>query len=328
MLQTRSVLRDGVIHPPTGLEIIVADHCNITCRQCNHGSPAIGKWYVSPEDIGRDLAMLARHYQPAFLKYIGGEPLLHPDLPGILRAGRASGIASHHMLVTNGMLLDRMPAEAWPLLDEIEVSHYPAAGLSESDLARHRATAKAHGVRFTLNAHAEFRRTFTRIRNDDDALVEKIFKACKPANVWGCHGIYKGAIYRCPQSIYAPRLAGTEDFDGFVLAESADFAARLLAFLNAQQPLASCRYCVGTVGKKEPHILLGRKVWSADLDIPASEMIDARLLAESLENFVLVDDCKTPEHRMKKAGRLQRFLARLHYRPKRLRKATHRRPGP
>ncbi|MDP1670227.1 radical SAM protein [Phaeovulum sp.] len=179
MLQTRSVLRDGVIHPPTGLEIIVADHCNITCRQCNHGSPAIGKWHASPEDIGRDLAMLARHYQPAFLKYIGGEPLLHPDLPGILRAGRASGIASHHMLVTNGMLLDRMPAEAWPLLDEIEVSHYPAAGLSESDLARHRATAKAHGVRFTLNAYAEFRRTFTRIRNDDDALVKK---SSRPAN--------------------------------------------------------------------------------------------------------------------------------------------------
>lgn len=323
-IQTRSILRDGIIIPPTGLELVVADHCNITCRQCNHGSPVMAKWNVRPEDVAQGLDLLGRHYRPAFVKYIGGEPLLHPDLPSVLHAGRAAGIAGHHLLVTNGILLGRMSKEIWPLIDEIEVSVYPNSGVTDDTLACHRETAARHGVIFTLNHFTEFRRTFTRQRTADDVLVDQIFRACKPANVWGCHTLYKGALYRCPQSAYALQMAGAEGFDGFQLKESPDLTARLLAFLNSPTPLASCRYCVGTAGRKEPHAMLARAGWKADLDEPAEAMLDHALLAENLRDAVTLDDCKTPDHHRGRTA-VKRWLSRFGLRPKRMRRARFRR---
>lgn len=327
IIQTRSILRAGVIVPPTGMEVVVADHCNLTCRQCNHGSPVTAKWNLRPADAARDLGLLARHYRPAFVKYIGGEPLLHPDLPAILQAGRAAGIADHHLLVTNGTLLDRMSEEIWPLLDEIEVSVYPTAGVTNDHLARHQEVAARHGVTFTVNHFPQFRRTFSRHRNEDHELVDQIFRACKAANVWGCHTLYKGALYRCPQSAYALQLADAPGFDGFPLDDTADLSARLLAFLNSPQPLASCRYCVGTSGRKEPHAMLTRTGWRDDLSEPVEVMLDHALLAENLHDAVTLDDCKTPDHHRARAT-LKLWLARLGYRPKRMRRARFRKdPG-
>jgi len=305
--RTRSALHGSVVVPPTGLEVIVTDHCNIACRQCNHGSPVLPKWSADPAETARTLATLAQSYRPAFLKYIGGEPLLHPDLPAVIRAGRAAEIAPHHMLVTNGLLLDRMSAEVWGLIDEIEISRYPAAGLDAALLDRTRETAAAHGVRFTLNDYPMFRRTFTRRETTDAALVQAVFQGCKIANVWGCHGVYRGAIYRCPQSIYALTLAGAKGVDGLPIEAGPDFTARLLAFLNAAEPLAACRYCVGTAGRKEPHALLTRRDWPTDLDEPAETMIDPEVLDLTLREVIPIDDCKTPA-RLSRGARLLRWL--------------------
>ncbi|AWD23188.1 radical SAM protein [Fuscovulum blasticum] len=308
--RTRSELRDGMVVPPTGMEVIVTDHCNIACRQCNHGSPVLPKWSADPDETGRTLTALAQSYRPAFLKYIGGEPLLHPDLPAVIRAGRASGIAPHHMLVTNGLLLDRMPASVWGLIDEIEISRYPGAGLDTALLDRARHAAAAHGVRFTLNDYPMFRRTFTRRETTDPALVQAVFKGCKIANVWGCHGVYRGAIYRCPQSMYALTLAGAQGFDGLPIEPGPAFAARLLAFLNGAEPLASCRYCIGTAGRKEPHALLTRRDWPADLDEPAEQMIDPAVLDLTLREVIPVDDCKTPARPSRPVRLWQRLTGR------------------
>jgi hypothetical protein len=251
--------------------------------------------------------MLGRSYRPAFLKYIGGEPLLHPDLPAVIRAGRAAGIAPYHMLVTNGILLDRMRAEIWGLIDEIEVSRYPGAELNEALLDRARVAAADHGVKFTLNDYPMFRRTFTRRETTDPSLVRAVYQGCKIANVWGCHGVYRGAVYRCPQSMYALKLAGADGFDGLAIDDGPNFPARLLAFLNGAEPLASCRFCIGTAGRKEPHALLSRREWPADLEEPAEQMIDPAVLDLTLREVVNLDDCKTPI----RPSRAMRFWKKL-----------------
>jgi hypothetical protein len=69
---TRSRLEGGFIVPPTHLEFIVVDHCNISCRACNHASPALEKWFADPETVHRDLSILARYYRPRLVKVIGG----------------------------------------------------------------------------------------------------------------------------------------------------------------------------------------------------------------------------------------------------------------
>ncbi|HEY4654296.1 MAG TPA: hypothetical protein VIH22_07265 [Cyclobacteriaceae bacterium] len=298
--QVRCRIEGDHIIPPAGMELIIVDHCNIACRQCNHGSPVIPKWNADPSDVARDLGILSKVFKPAFLKLIGGEPLLHPNLPEVIRAARNSGITNHFLLVTNGILLDRASDDLWSLIDEIEISGYEASALSEDLLSRAMRRAEEHGVSFTLNHFSDFRRTFTVRRTENDELVGKIFRACKIANVWGCYALYKGRIYRCPQSMYVPALAGIDVTEGIAVNDSATFRDELFAFLTSTEPLMSCRYCVGTAGRKQPHKLLPRSNWRMDLEEPAEEMIDWDLLNRLLEEIVPIDDCKTPVKRIRK----------------------------
>ncbi len=285
-----SRIEGGVIVPPTVLEVIVADHCNLACRQCNHGSPGVPKWLADPAEVGRDLAILAKVYRPRMIKMIGGEPLLHPDLAGLVAAIRASGIAPRIELVTNGTLIARMPEAVWAGVDKFVVSIYPGTAVEAMLPALH-DKAKSHGTELAAWGFRDFRDTLSSRTNDDPDLVARIFAACKLANVWGVHGLYRGRIYRCPPSMYAPRLAGQVLDEGFPVEDTPDLKARLLAFLNGRTPLGSCRHCVGTSGKKAPHRFLGRASWKADLDRPPAEMIDPVLLAQSLEGIAFADDC-------------------------------------
>lgn len=302
-----SRMQGGRITPPTGLEVIVNDHCNISCRQCNHASPIQAKFNADPEAAGRDLAALARVYRPAYAKIIGGEPLLHPRLSDLLDAVRASGLTDRLILVTNGMLPKRMTPAIWARIDEVELSVYPGTGLDEAAVSAWRAAAAAAGRRIKVFEFPEFRMTFTKIRTEDDALVARIFDACKMAHVWGCHAYRDGRIFRCPQSIYIASLTGIAAQEGLAVQDAPEFADRLLNFLNAAEPLAACRHCVGSCGRKIDHALLPRQEWRDDLAMPAEAMLDRALLARSLQERNRIDDCKTAAARPGIAARLWRL---------------------
>ncbi|HXQ09984.1 MAG TPA: radical SAM protein [Caulobacteraceae bacterium] len=285
---------EGRIRPPDALELIVADHCNIACRQCNHASPAVSKWNLDPADALDQLSRLATVYRPRRVKLIGGEPLLNPKLAEIVRAARASGICEHITLVTNGILISRLSDEAWDLLDEIEISRYPNANLNQRTIELAFDKGAHRGTAVVLNSFDTFRYTFTTVANSDAAQVRKIFAACKIATIWGCHALYKGSVYRCPQSIYVRSFAPGAPQEGIELADDDEFQARLLAFLNATEPLDACRHCFGTCGAKIPHSLVARKAWRAGLDdVDPSEMVDLELLERTQRWKPLSDDCKT-----------------------------------
>ncbi len=283
-----------MIVPPTGLEVIVSDHCNISCRQCNHASPVQPKWNVSADEVARDLARLGRVYKPAYLKIIGGEPLLHPRLQAVIEAAADSNICDYIMMVTNGLLLDRLTDRTWQVLSEIEVSRYPGVELADCVLEPANAKAAAFDTKLTINTFPDFRWTFTKIRNDSDELLNKVFNACKMAHVWGCHAMYRGKIFRCPQSIYLQNLAGVKLNEGLAIHDDASFKDELLSFLRSPVPLASCRYCVGSCGKKHENAQVARTAWRDDLHHSVSEMLDYDLLDRSLQDRNPVDDCKMP----------------------------------
>lgn len=284
----------GMIVPPTGLEVIVSDHCNISCRQCNHASPVQRKWNVDPDELASDLASLGRVYKPAFLKIIGGEPLLHPQLQAVIEAAAASDISDYLLLVTNGMLLDRLSDQSWQVLSEVEISRYPGIEFDARILEAAKVKAAAFDTVLSINTFPDFRWTFTKVRNENDDLLNKVFSACKMAHVWGCHAIYQGRIFRCPQSIYIQNLVERSLEEGLTIHENASFKDELLSFLQSSVPLASCRYCVGSCGKKHQNAQVSRKAWRDDLQHSVSEMLDYDLLERSLQERNPVDDCKTP----------------------------------
>jgi hypothetical protein len=317
----KSRLEGGFIIPPADFELIVADHCNTSCRSCNHASPLVARWSADPASLYRDSSVLAKYYRPRVVKILGGEPLLHRKLAEVIRAVRSTGISKHFRLITNGLLLHKMDDAVMELIDELEISVYPGVSRMTDVFPLAREKTLRFGKKLSINEYDVFRKTFTSIGTDDVHLVRKIYDACKLAHVWGCHGIRDGYFYKCPPSMYIPQLVkGIPglDADRIRIADSDDFQARLLAFVNAPDPLACCTYCVGTVGRQEPHALVSRDQWRLETEKPSEELIDYDWLERSSIKQDLFDDCKITtktdraEHRRRKSWwrRLVRMASR------------------
>ncbi|HJX31092.1 MAG TPA: hypothetical protein VJ624_04480, partial [Thermodesulfobacteriota bacterium] len=141
---------NGFIETPTHLELIVVDHCNITCRNCNHASPAIPSWYADPATVYRDFSVLAKYLRPKFIKVLGGEPLLHGHLDAVIQAARATGISDHFTLTTNGSLLHKASDAVWQAIDQVEISLYPGVTEAIKNILPAQKKAEHFGKKLTI----------------------------------------------------------------------------------------------------------------------------------------------------------------------------------
>ena len=102
---------DRVVSPrPLTMRVSVLDRCQYRCEYCRPG--AVAPFLTHDECLSvADYERLA----PCFasigvdkVRFTGGEPLLRPDLPRIVRAFRAHMPVGRLCATTNGQLLDRM----------------------------------------------------------------------------------------------------------------------------------------------------------------------------------------------------------------------------
>lgn len=271
---------DGLIHNGN-LEIMAAHGCNLTCRSCTHASPVLRpKDIADPESTARDLTRLARVYRSNRVKLLGGEPLLHPDLVALAEAVRASGITDTLTVVTNGVLLPRQGTAFWAAVDEVWVSIYPGYEPPAGEVTRWHALGAEHGVTVTLHRYEQFRESHSEFGTSDRKLVRRIYNTCEIAHLWRCQAVINGRFYKCPEAYFLPVLRGEEPRDGLVLTDEDDLRERMLAYLNATEPLYACRFCLGTVGKAFPHQQVRRKAWRAPQQKPTEELVDYPYLAE------------------------------------------------
>lgn len=271
------------------LEYNLVDHCNLACRECSHLSPFLRAHALPLETFARDLTRLAEVYQVQRLRFVGGEPLLNDDICRFVSAARASGIATDIEVVSNGVLLQRVSDELLAGIDSLAVSLYPDKHPGDELLASTRARCEKAGVRMQVEHIDRFRKTQTVVPIDDPALLDGVFKSCLIAHAWSCQTIYDGRFYLCSRPIYTDTFLektgrpGRElkSIDGIALHEPRLFE-RLREYLESPRPLESCRWCLGTVGRYEPHAQLSSKErWrpAPPPEAPALKVDEARLRA-------------------------------------------------
>lgn len=268
-----------------GLEVVITTHCNLRCRACAYLSPVMPVTAIAPEQIQRDLAVLARSYHACEVRVLGGEPLLHPELVPILQVIRASGISDTVRVITNGVLLTRAPASFWELADEVSVSVYPGREPGTDVLAAVARTADEYGVRLRLKYFHYFRESYSEPGARDPELTERIFRTCQMANVWRCNTVLGGRLYRCPQSAFLPSVIpkpGADD--GLALTDDPGFGQRLLAFLESSDPLGACTNCLGSVGRLFGHSQMRRSAWRTRQQQHTEELLDWEHLRELERN--------------------------------------------
>ncbi len=110
---------------PLHAQLVITDDCNLACRYCTEFTP--GAPHVPLETLERWIGRLAELGVFAY-DLLGGEPLLHPDLPAVVRhikqvrpAWRGGALAT---VITNAFLLTpaRIDALNDAGLDALQVS--------------------------------------------------------------------------------------------------------------------------------------------------------------------------------------------------------------
>lgn len=192
-----------LLSAPT-LDVDVVSHCNLNCASCYHFSPIARPRFLSRQSYERDLELLARvegadaYFRGIFL--MGGEPLLHPELPELVLATRRHLPTAKLRITSNGLLLRSMGPEFWDALRgagcKLILTPYPI-GLDYEGLI---ALARSHGVEAGMaggSAEGDAVSRFLRTPLDEEGLQDRTasFNSCPLGGC--CLQLLDGKIFPC-----------------------------------------------------------------------------------------------------------------------------------
>ena len=196
-----------------GVEINVTDHCNLNCQMCNHFSQLAEPTYINVETFRRDIERLGElfDHEIRYIALLGGEPLLHKELPEMVRLAHTVFPRTDLHIISNGLLLQKWETEEaenlWRVCHDNEarivVTRYPDV-LREETIERLYALAERYGTRLTIANHTDNYsdttiKESTKYAMDLSGCVEKYeFVACAEFN--RCNHLRNGRLYPCPIS--------------------------------------------------------------------------------------------------------------------------------
>jgi hypothetical protein len=220
----------------SSLEANIVTHCNLKCTACSHGSPFGERSFMEPSVLSYDLSGLSGILHVSEFMILGGEPLLHPNLPKMIGIVQDSQIADHLVVSTNGTLLHRQSESFWKSLEGLilRITDYPGTvDMSNKELAERKKDEFGFSVQYWH--HPRF---FYQFANTPP---EVAFARCPWKNQ--CLTIHNHILYRCPQSAFFPGrfIPESKIPEGLSIIDLSEQS--LYNFLNGNTPLHTCNYC-------------------------------------------------------------------------------------
>jgi organic radical activating enzyme len=231
----------------------VVDHCNLNCRGCCTFSPLAEKSCLSVKTIRRDCQNLIKVTEPnveiAEVAIMGGEPLLHPQLPEIFFEARKFFVNSLVFVVTNGLLLMEQPLKFWQSCKrnkiKIRITKYPL----NIDFAAREQLAARHRVSLDYFNNTNIKnKTFGKMPLDINGQQSMTnFTRCYYHSKKPCLILKSGKGYAC---MTTPNITHFNKYFGYVLqTHKSDYlllaqlktAKQIFTFLRA--PKHFCKYC-------------------------------------------------------------------------------------
>ena len=107
-------------------EVDLARHCNLNCRGCLHYSPLTEPQFLNIEIFHKDIKRIHEIFgqNVARVMFIGGEPLLCPNIADFIKLTRRYFLDSVILIITNGTLTHKMSEEFWKICKECDVTFY------------------------------------------------------------------------------------------------------------------------------------------------------------------------------------------------------------
>ncbi len=237
------------------IEVHAVDHCNNNCRWCNNSSPFFGECNHKPEEFFPWLDVLEEnHIRYNHISIMGGEPFLHPDLEGFMRAFRER-YNKPLMLTTNLFWLSEEAIRAyhriWQLTKLLFVSYYP--NLLRTIGGEQRADKLIELLRSRhphLDIDIRRQQVFTELEYSRTPLEVEFFCPMSECTVLRSDGVlarcgFGGFSYQNPQAI--PEVADSEQMF-FDLKQP--FKPGKFWHWRNRWPLDACMHCTGALHRK------------------------------------------------------------------------------
>lgn len=215
------------------LEIPVCGGCNLRCKNCSHFAPFVD-WTVPTEDLLKAISQVIERIRPHILRIIGGEPLLHPDLPIILDAVSSMLAPQTNVidLCTNGVGLVEH-AEAILRIHEKD-SRFRITVSEHVPVLETMSWLKENNIRHSVHA-GEFIEIPVELQTSNKYHAYHYSDPQKTCVAGHCYTLFDNKLYRC--SIHARRavLAKYGTVNGAVTNAYADTVLQWNGFdyLNA-----------------------------------------------------------------------------------------------
>ena len=229
------------------IEVHLVDHCNLNCKGCTHYSNLVTESsgsFLDLEEFECDINEISKKVRLRKLRLMGGEPLLHPKIADFFYVARKVFPNTYISLVTNGILLNKMPDTFWKAVKEnnlfIDISKYPPVSHKMGDIIDLIDENKC-----TLGNIRAIRGFFPLFELDGSLNGHK---DCSNLN---CKNLRHGKLYICPSVAYLDifnkyfNLNLPED-GGVDIYKSS--GKELIKLINS--PIKLCKYCDGYKKKK------------------------------------------------------------------------------
>lgn len=241
------------------LELHVAHGCNLACESCSHYSNHGHAGTVSIEEADRWMALWSGRVAVNRFSLLGGEPTIHPNLPGFVGLVRRHWPKTQIEIVSNGFFLHRHPSLSAVLAADpdarlvISVHH-------DSEEYRERLRPvftlldewrRDHGL--VANIRPAAKNWTRRYEGFGDAMLpfedgdaRKSWEICPARH---CKQLLDGKIWKCAPLAYLPmqkaRYRLSEKWDPYLAykpLEPGCSDAELAAF-SAQEDESACAMC-------------------------------------------------------------------------------------
>lgn len=232
------------------LELTISYHCNLTCKGCSHCSPLFKEQFFEIDKELKYLKIISQCVDIDIVKLIGGEPLLNKNIDHIINVLKQQKIAKKIFVATNGLFLPKMSDFFWENIDGLEISIYNQSMENYIvEMVKNKFNFK-NKVAY-IYCYDKFRYPFVKNKITDKNLVSHIYRNCLFSNDWQCFNYHDGYFFKCPQSWVLSYLFKNFSYDsvGVKVEDNKIFKKKLINYILSEEPLISCSYCLGCVGK-------------------------------------------------------------------------------
>lgn len=227
-------------------EVPVTDNCNLNCKGCLFASNITkGEKHVPYDVIESDAKRMAElFYDVPWIRILGGEPLMHPDINKILCCYRETFPKSEIDLCTNGLFIPKMNEEFWSCVKENRVSiHVSGYKPTYNILNKIDAKLSEHGLPYVILKRDNFLKYYT-VTSDND--MKENFEKCIAS---ACYEVYRGKLSSCSgviafekfNEIFATEYDIKKDEDYFEIHSSTLNADEIKRRLEMSSNI--CKYC-------------------------------------------------------------------------------------